>query len=242
MTKSTIAFLLTALAAAGCGNTAPLAELTPNALEVNVFPDHATARVTWPAPPDGAPCPGATSKVRATFDGAPMDLVSQGGDDPPPPDGDTRCDPSASFVLMDTFDLTHARPMSDVVVTDSSDTVTASFAYLEALRVLSPIGDDKVSAGETVHFRLTPTTDTASGIEKLQWVLESGTRDIGAATINGSEITAPVPHDARPGDEMSLGWGQASGVTTALVTACDGVASCVGRAMVRPEAATVHVE
>jgi hypothetical protein len=213
----------------GCGESG-----TPTGVSVVVGSAQIAVAVDWLG------CRSAPMDTRVTFDGVLVPLVSSGGQGQLL-GGGSRCE-AASFVLATETTFSDERPQSTVEISTGETSAQATFTSLIAPRSLMLVGGDTVTAGAAATFQLTPSTDTILVVEKMRWDTATGLVPVRGATFVGSIITASVPVDVVSGDTLTLSWGRGTGLTSARVDQCAGLALCLGQPLVVPTGAVVHVQ
>jgi hypothetical protein len=200
------------LALPACG-TASLKDFALSELSLKASAD--AGRVVVRLGDAGANCLTLGSQVRATLNGAPMQLDSRGGE-LPTGDGWICQSPQFSLDLTDVPDAGDA----ELVLEDESARVHMVAQNVFAARTLEPARFDQEA--RRISFRWTPQTDRS---RSASWQLSGNSGPVfGEAKIEGELVFLQLP--------VAGGTLRMDGEADAPVLRCEGVGACAARVSV----------
>ena len=204
--------LVILLVLSACGD-ASLQDFSASSLSLQA--PAAAGRVVVRLGDAGANCLTLGSQVRATLNGAPMQIDSRGGE-LATGDGWICQSPQFSVELAEIPSACDA----ELVLEDESARVRMDAQNVFAARTLEPTRFDE--DGRRIEFRWSPQTDRS---RSASWQLSSGSRPVfGEATIEGELVSLELPAE---GGTLRM-----SGEADAPVLRCEGVALCAARVSV----------
>jgi hypothetical protein len=226
-----LAGLVTLLAGAGCGAGDGLGLFQHATLRLHF--DQPKVSVTLFGEPRNGRCPVAADDLSGTVNGAPLRVVSRGGELPPEGFSGPRCygvelemDPAASFAPGGTI---------TVRLRDSDGRIEADFANVLAqrtMRVVEP-PEQPVYVGQRVVLRLSPPDPALWSFDGQRIVYGTATNVIGPAFTAAVQIVDDTIVFEVPGVSYAPSLDpivysiSANVLTVPPVLRCEGVATCL---------------